>query len=250
MEPARQIEQPALLNSILPLELSRIGFDAEGEALLDDVNLNFSDGESSIVLGPNGAGKTLLLRICHGLLLPSRGTVRWQSESIAQTPTAQAMVFQQPVVLRRNVRQNIEYAIKVCGVESSLQQRRLASALKISGLERLANRSARTLSGGEQQRLALARCWAIQPKVLFLDEPTAHLDPSATQTIETMISSFRESGTKIIMITHDLGQARRLADHVVFMHHGKVLEVGPANQFFNSPTSREARAYLAGELLW
>ena len=132
MEPARQIEQPALLNSILPLELSRIGFDAEGETLLDDVNLNFSDGESSIVLGPNGAGKTLLLRICHGLLLPSRGTVRWQSESIAQTPTAQAMVFQQPVVLRRNVRQNIEYAIKVCGVESSLQQRRLASALEVT----------------------------------------------------------------------------------------------------------------------
>ncbi len=231
-------------------ELREIGFDIENKTLLDNINLAFDEVQSSIILGPNGAGKTLLLRICHGLLSPSRGEVIWRSKAQALLPSAQAMVFQQPIVMRRSVSQNIEYAVTVCGIKPSLRMQRIEAALSLSGLEGLADRSARNLSGGEQQRLALARCWAIQPRILFLDEPTAHLDPSATLYIENMIASFRESGTRIIMVTHDLGQARRLADQIIFLHHGRVLELGVAAEFFTQPETREARAFVKGELLW
>ncbi len=236
--------------SILPLSLTEVGFNTDGKTLLSGINLRIEQDRSTIILGPNGAGKTLLLRICHGLLEPSRGSVEWHDPKIAKSPSAQAMVFQRPIVLRRSVKKNIEYAMKVCGIDPRSRPHQLEEALAVSGLQKLAERRATLLSGGEQQRLALARCAAINPQVLFLDEPTSHLDPSATRQIESMICAMRASGVQIVMVTHDLGQAARLADQVVFMHAGKLVECTPAAEFFNAPHSAEASAFLRGELLW
>jgi len=140
--------------------------------------------------------------------------------------------------------------LRVCGVPHSARSRRLQAALELAGLSDLATRAARVLSGGEQQRLALARAWAIQPQVLFLDEPTSHLDPGATRSIERMIVSIRAAGTKMIMTTHDLGQARRLAHEIVFLNRGRVVEHGDAAAFFHQPKTPEARAFIEGRLLW
>ena len=244
------IKRPNRAGSILPLLLQDVGYYVNGKALLSDVNLKIEQNRSTIILGPNGAGKTLLLRICHGLIKPSTGSVEWGNPDIARTASAQTMVFQRPIMLRRSVRKNIEYAMKVCGIDPSTRPHQLEEALAVSGLEKLAERRATLLSGGEQQRLALARCVAINPQVLFLDEPTSHLDPSATRKIESMISAMRESGTQIVMVTHDLGQAERLSDMVLFMYGGKVIESTPSQAFFSNPRSVEARAFIKGDLLW
>jgi tungstate transport system ATP-binding protein len=154
------------------------------------------------------------------------------------------------MLLRRSVAANIAYALRIRGLALAERRARIPQALDMAGLTPLADRYARVLSSGEQQRLALARAWAVQPEVLFLDEPTANLDPAATRSVEKIISSFHASGTKIIMATHDLGQARRLADEVLFLHHGRLIEQGPAELFFNRPATGDARAFLRGELLW
>jgi len=235
---------------ILPLSLKNIDYEVNGQRYLKDINLTIEDCEATVILGPNGAGKTLLLRTCHRLLRPTRGTLQWKNEKIARQPSSQAMVFQRPVMLRRSVRSNINYALKVCGVPQSEQHQRLNTALQSAGLSHLANRPAKKLSGGEQQRLALARAWAFRPQVMFLDEPAAHLDPGAARQIEEMLQQIQQSGTRIIMVTHDLGQARRIAKRVVFMYRGRVLENRSAEHFFHSPHSEEARAFIAGDLLW
>jgi tungstate transport system ATP-binding protein len=158
------------------------------------------------------------------------------------------MVFQRPVMLRRSALANVVYALKIARVENAA---RLAlDALKEVGLAHLAHRPARVLSGGEQQRLALARAWALHPEVLFLDEPTASLDPSATREVETIIRAFDASGTKIVMATHNLGQARRLGDEVLFIHQGRLVERAPVDRFFTQPASAEAAAFIKGELPW
>ncbi len=236
--------------AILPLQLMGVGLVSDRSILLDDIQLEFSGDSTSVILGPNGAGKTLLLRICHGLLSPDRGEVRWRNPQLAMQPTSQGMVFQKPVVLRRSVQDNIRFALQVCRIDPTMQAERLHDALEVSGLLPIAQRRAMHLSGGEQQRLALARCLAVQHRVLFLDEPTAHLDPTATRQVEEMIRRIRQAGTRVIMVTHDIGQARRLGDHIVFMHRGRVLENGSSAEFFPRPSSPEAAAYLAGELLW
>ncbi len=236
--------------SILPLQLSRVGYTKGGQPLLRDITFSLEAGQSTLVLGPNGAGKSLLLRLCHGLIQPSSGTLRWCGLRAEEATQRQAMVFQRPVLLRRSVAANIDYALRLRGVTRQVRAERVRHALEISGLEPLASRYARVLSAGEQQRLALARAWAVAPELLFLDEPTANLDPAATRAVEELIRKFRASGATIVMTTHDLGQARRLADEVLFLHHGQLLEQAPADRFFQEPASREAKAYLSGELLW
>ncbi len=236
--------------SILPLQLKNIGLTRDNQELLIDICLTLDSHECTIILGPNGAGKTLLLKICHGLETPTTGTVTWAQQHSHTDPRAHSMVFQRPIVFRRSVAANIEYALRVSGVDRTTHSERLETALELAGLSNMANRSARVLSGGEQQRLALARAWAIQPQVLFLDEPTAHLDPGATRRIEQMIASIQNTGTKIVMTTHDLGQARRLADEIVFLNHGRVLEHTNAIDFFNKPNTPDATAFIEGNLLW
>jgi tungstate transport system ATP-binding protein len=160
------------------------------------------------------------------------------------------MVFQRPVLLRRSALANIMYALKVARVARAERARLAAEALESVGLAHLAQRPARVLSGGEQQRLALARAWALHPEVLFLDEPTASLDPSATREIERVIQAFDAAGTKIIMATHNLGQVRRLGDEVLFIHQGRLVEQAPVEQFFSQPVSPEAASFVKGELPW
>lgn len=233
---------------ILPLEITDLCYAANGERLLDDISFTLNAGSLTIILGPNGAGKSLVLRLCHGLLKPTSGSIRWRGGG--NPARRHAMVFQRPVLLRRTAAANISHALKLHGLGRDARAQRTLAALAQAGLSDLAHRHARLLSGGEQQRLAFARAWALSPQVLFLDEPTANLDPAATRAIETTISGFRAMGTKVVMTTHDLGQARRLADDVMFFNHGRLIENSPAGTFFANPRSKEGQAFIAGDLLW
>jgi len=226
------------------LTLDGVGCRRRGNALLADVSLTLTAGTRTLLLGPNGAGKTLLLRLCHGLLTPSCGHIRWHG-----APPRQAMVFQRPVMLRRSALANVVYALEVAGVPRAHRIRRAREALADLGLAGLAGRPARLLSGGEQQRLALARCWALAPDVLFLDEPTAALDPASSAAIENAIHRFHDAGVSIVMSTHDLGQARRLADDVVFLLGGRLLEHTAATRFFERPETSAAQRFVGGELV-
>jgi tungstate transport system ATP-binding protein len=200
-----------------------------------------------MVMGPNGAGKSLLLRLLHGLLTPSSGQVLWHGRPLDDDlRRRQAMVFQRPVLLRRSVAANIRFVLKLRGLAAP---ERTAEILHEVGLGKQAGQPARLLSGGEQQRLSLARALALEPEVLLLDEPTASLDPASTAAIETIVQGAHRRGTKVIFVTHDIGQARRLADDVVFLNRGRLLEHTPAPQFFGNPVSQPARDYLAGRLI-
>lgn len=235
------------MNGILPLRLEEVSYAAGGRTLIERVSLTLEAGASTIVLGANGAGKSVLMRLMHGLLAPSAGRVAWAGKGARRR---QAMVFQRPVMLRRSAIGNVLYALAAAGVSPGECERLAREALGEAGLAHLAARPARVLSGGEQQRLALARAWALHPEVLFLDEPTANLDPGATREVESVIRAFDAAGTKIIMATHSLGQARRLGDEVVYLHQGRVLERAPIERFFPHPATAEAAAFVRGELPW
>ncbi|HSR72409.1 MAG TPA: ATP-binding cassette domain-containing protein [Kiloniellales bacterium] len=237
--------------TILPLELRAVSFAIRGRPLIDGIDAIIEAGPRSVILGPNGAGKSLLLKLCHGLIRPTGGTIRWRGVG-ARPETlrrAQAMVFQRPVLLRRSVLANVTHALAVQGWPRRARRDRALAALEEAGLAALAGQPARVLSGGEQQRLALARAAALAPQVLFLDEPCANLDPAATRAVERQVLAIAAAGTKVVMTTHDLGQARRIADEVLFLHQGRLVERAPAETFFDAPHSCEAAAFLRGELL-
>jgi len=233
-------------DTILPLTVEGLGFTANGVAILSGISLTVEAGAPTLVIGPNGAGKSTLLRLLHGLLAPSAGRVAWAA---ADPRRRQAMVFQRPVLLRRSVLANALYPLRLAGLARAERERRAQEALALVGLAALADRPARRLSGGEQQRLALARAAALRPEVLFLDEPCASLDPAATRAVEEIVATLAARGTRIVMTTHDLGQARRLAGDVVFLHRGRALEHTPAARFFDNPATPEAAAFLRGELV-
>lgn len=218
-----------------------------GRTIIERVSLALEAGTSTIILGANGAGKSVLMRLMHGLLAPSSGRLAWAGSGARRR---QAMVFQRPVMLRRSALANVVYALQVAGVAPAGRERIAREALAEVGLLGAAGRPARVLSSGEQQRLALARAWALHPEVLFLDEPTASLDPGATHEIENVIRAFDAAGTKIVMSTHSLGQARRLGDEVIYLHLGRVLERAPIGRFFPHPATAEAAAFVKGELPW
>jgi tungstate transport system ATP-binding protein len=236
--------------SLLPLSLEGVSFVAGGRAILADVSATVTAGSLTVILGPNGAGKSVLMRICHGLLAPTSGRVVWNVAELPGAPRRQAMVFQHPVMLRRSAIANIEYALGLAGTSRAERAARAYRALEQVGLAHLAERPARVLSGGEQQRVAIARAWAVRPEVLFLDEPTANLDPGATAAVEQAIRAIHDSGTKVVMTTHNLGQARRLAEDILFIYAGRLFEHTPADAFFAAPRSEEARAFLKGEVPW
>ena len=232
---------------MLPLVLDEVSFAANGRRILDRVSAEIAAGPRTVILGPNGAGKSLLMRICHGLLEPTEGRVRWLG---ANGNRRQAMVFQRPVMLRRSALANIVYGLKLSGVGSRERGLRAHDVLEAVGLEGCADQSARLLSGGEQQKLALARAWALGPEVLFLDEPSANLDPGATREVESIIGQIHASGTKIVMTTHNLGQARRLGDEILFVSGGRLVERAPAARFFAQPATAEAAAFIRQEMPW
>ena len=235
---------------LLPLVLEDVSFVAGDRAILDRVNLTLESGVRSVVLGANGAGKSVLLRICHGLLTPTSGRVRWNAPEVPGAPRRQAMVFQRPVLFRRSVLGNLRFALKLAGVPRARRDERAHTALARVGLAGFADHPARVLSGGEQQRLALARAWMLAPEVLFLDEPTASLDPSAAREVESVIAAIHATGTKIVLVTHNLGQAKRLGDEILFLNDGRLAERAPVDTFFRQPSTAEAAAFLNGELPW
>jgi tungstate transport system ATP-binding protein len=232
----------------LPIMLEDVSVAAGNVKLLESVSLNLAAGPPTVIIGPNGAGKTTLLRLAMGLIAASRGRVTWGGrENVA--PTRRAIVFQRPVMLRRSTAGNIRYALAAAGVTRDTRDARLRELSALLGLAGLGNRPARKLSGGEQQRLALARALAKEPDVLLLDEPTASLDPAATKGIEDVIRTVALRGIKVVMSTHDLGEAKRLAGDIVLLHRGRVIESGPAETFFPAPKTEEARRFINGELL-
>jgi tungstate transport system ATP-binding protein len=238
------------VDTILPLVARRLEYRVGGEQLLGPIDFEINGRGRTVVLGPNGAGKSLLLRLAHGLLQPSSGSLEWRTQDGAELRRRQAMVFDRAVLLRRSARANVEYALGLHGVRGAERQARAAQALERTGLTAIAERAARALSAGEQQRLALARAWALRPEVLFLDEPTASLDPAAARRVEELILEIGAAGTAIVMTTHDLALARRIGDDVLFLHLGLLNERAPAAEFFAAPRTAEARAFQRGELTW
>ena len=233
---------------LLPACVKNLTFTSEkGQTLIDDLSMDLKPNAISVIMGPNGAGKSLLLRLLHGLIPPASGIIKWGGNPMNDAiRRRQAMVFQRPVMLRRSVAANIDFAIKLRGVASHNQRQQALSAVDLANK---ANQPAKSLSGGEQQRLALARALTTDPAILFLDEPTANLDPASTAAIEKIMRAAHKDGTKIVLVSHDLGQARRLAHEIIFMHRGRIIEQTPATQFFNDPVSKQSKDFLAGRLV-
>ena len=222
---------------------------ARGKALLRNVTLDIHEGRCLAIMGPNGAGKSLLLRILHGLIPADSGHLVWDGRAADKTARSQqAMVFQRPVMLRRSVRANLSFALSICGIRGARRRAQEDEALALAGLEHLAHQPARVLSVGEQQRLALSRALICAPRMLFLDEPTASLDPASTLAIERLVSRAHANGTTIVLVTHDTGQARRLAQDLVFLHTGRVAESGPLTPCLDSPSSAALQAWRDGRI--
>lgn len=234
--------------SDLPIRFENVTITAGAVTILDGISLQLNEGSPTILIGPNGSGKSTLLRVAMGLLKPSQGRVTWGGREDVP-PTRRAIVLQRSTMLRRTASGNIRYALRASGVARSDQQRRIGELLALVGLEQLAERPARRLSGGEQQRLALARALARDPAILFLDEPTASLDPAATKAVEDVVRTVAARGIKVVMTTHDLGAARRLAGDVVLIHRGRIVERAATDAFFHSPQTGEAKTFIAGDLL-
>lgn len=229
------------------LAVSGLCFEADGRRLVDGIDLSLGATGITMILGPNGAGKSLFLRLLHGLLRPSSGTVSWGGRPMVDAVRlSQSMVFQAPVLLRRPVAANVDFVLAARGRRDPALRDALLDEVGLAGRAR---QPARLLSGGEQQRLALARALATDPQVLFLDEATASLDPASVQRIEEIVARRAASGTRVFFVSHDIAQARRLADDVVFLCHGKVAEHAPAARFFDAPATSVARDYLAGRII-
>lgn len=234
--------------SDLPLQFERILYQVNNLRILDIPSLAITPGAPTAVVGPNGAGKTTLLRVGMGLLRPTSGRVTWGGRETTP-PTRRAILFQRPVMLMRSAASNIEYALASAKIPRDKRTRKVSELLALVGLSGYEHRPARRLSGGEQQRLALARSLARDPEILFLDEPTASLDPAAAKSVEDVLRAVASHGVKIVLSTHDLGTARRLAGDVFLLHRGKIVEHSPSEIFFNGARTEEARRFQAGELL-
>ncbi len=234
--------------SDLPIRFDAVTVRSGAVVMLERVTLAIEAGAPTVLIGPNGSGKTTLLRTAMGLIAPSEGRLTWGGAEDVP-PLRRAFVFQRPAMLRRSAEGNLRYALAAAHIPRSRHESRIGELLALVGLDGLGRRPARRLSGGEQQRLALARALARDPAVLFLDEPTASLDPAATKAIEDIVRTVAASGIKVVMATHDLGEARRLAGEIVLLHRGRVVERAPSAEFLAAPRTAEARAFVAGELL-
>jgi tungstate transport system ATP-binding protein len=232
----------------LPIVFDGVTVRAGVVTILDRISLQFEAGAPTVLIGPNGSGKTTLLRAAMGLMPPAAGRITWGGRDHVP-PIRRAFVFQRPAMLRRSALGNVRYALASAGVARMDRTACAHDLLARVGLDGLADRPARRLSGGEQQRLAIARALGRNPNVLFLDEPTASLDPAATKTMEDLIAAIAASGVKVVMATHDLAEARRLAGEIVLLHRGHVVEATPAAAFFAAPQTDEAKRFIAGDLL-
>ena len=224
------------------LQARGLCFDAGGKRLIERVDADIRPHRRTVVMGANGTGKSLLLRLLHGLIRPTAGEVLWRERPLdREGRREQAMVFQRPVMLRRSVLANLRFALAVRGIAGSERAAREAEAVERARLRDLANRPARVLSAGEQQRLAVVRALACAPRVLLLDEPTASLDPASTHAIEQLVREACGRGVTVVLVTHDIGQARRLGDDLIFLHAGRVVETGRLSEVLDAPRSEAAR---------
>ena len=236
--------------AVLPIRGEGLVFERGGRRLLDDIDIEIGGAGTLVVIGPNGAGKSLLVRVLAGLVVPTAGKVTWAGAAPDRRRAPRiGFVFQRPVLLRRSVLANIAYALAVAGVARSERGGRAHAALERARLTPLAHSPARVLSGGEQQLVSIARAMATGPEILILDEPTSNLDPAATIAIEALLGIARSEGTRVVLITHDLGQARRVADEVAFLHHGQIIERAPSTAFLARPETAEAQAFMRGEIV-
>ncbi|MET0509088.1 MAG: ATP-binding cassette domain-containing protein [Burkholderiaceae bacterium] len=231
------------------LELRDAEVRFEGRVALTDISLSVRAGERVAVVGANGSGKTTLLRALHGLVPLSRGQRHCATDGDGR-PLRQAMVFQRPVMLRMSCRAQLTLALWLGGIPRGQRVERIARALARVGLQARARQNARALSGGQQQRLALARAWVLTPQILFLDEPTANLDPTAKREVEILIEDFAAEGLTLVMSSHNLGQVKRLASRVLYLEEGRLLADSDTERFFNGHLPREAELFLKGELPW
>lgn len=237
-------------HEVLPVAGNGLIVERNRRRLLDDVTISFGGSGITVVMGPNGAGKSLLLRVMANLLEPDGGEVRWAGTAPDRTrATRIGFVFQKPIMLRRSVLQNIKYALAAAHVARSNREQQARELLTWASLDDLAHAPARVLSGGEQQRLAVVRALATRPEILLLDEPTSSLDPASTLAIERLLGESGTRNTKVVLITHDVGQAHRLADEIVFLHRGQITEQVPAAAFFEAPASAPARAFIEGQIV-
>lgn len=234
----------SLEHAMLPLKVDNLRLGFAGKPVLDGLNLTIGSTGLTVIMGPNGVGKSQFLKLIHGLIRADDGQITWNGTPAHKATARQALVFQKPVLLRRSVAANLDFVLKSRRRDRSQRD----ALLQHVGLADKARQPARRLSGGEAQRLALARALALSPEVLLLDEPTASLDPASVLAIEQIVQDARDHGTKVILVTHDIGQARRLADEIVFLHHGRVAEQTDAVSFFAGPQSRAARDFLAGRI--
>lgn len=237
-----------MVSSILPLRIHAAEVKRRGTRLIGPIDLALGGTGITIVLGPNGSGKTTLLRLMHGLERPAHGGLDWSIPE-EEARSSRSFVFQTPTMMRRSVTDCIAYALRVAGTKRAEARARAREVATHVGLGHALDRSAQVLSGGEKQKLALARALIREPEVLFLDEPCANLDGRATREIETILTDARSRGTRIVMSTHDLGQAARLADEIVFMLNGCVRELNGAETFFEKPATPEAHAFLNGQIV-
>jgi tungstate transport system ATP-binding protein len=237
------------VSDVLPISLSGLSFRPGGRTVLDRLSATISSRGITALIGPNGAGKSVTLRMIDGLAQPDEGSIRFGNGKDAAA-IARAFVFQRPALVRGSVVYNVALALAPLGLQRTETRRRALEALERVGLAHRVTDAARKLSGGEQQRLALARAWASDPQLLLLDEPTANLDPGATEAIEALIGAIARSGTKVILVSHNLGQVARLAEDVLVLDRGRIVEHGPAQATLHAPRTPETRAYLKGELPW
>ena len=233
------------MTQMLPLTLTDVIVRRRGKRIIGPVTHRLEQGPPTIVIGPNGSGKTTLLRVMHGIERISTGQVNWTHDA----PNQQAFVFQSPIVLRRTVAENLAYPLRLAGVDKAEIISRVTTWLARIGLDALANTAATRLSGGERQKLAIARALIRTPQVLFLDEPCANLDGHTTCEIEALLSETAAAGTRLIMATHNMGQARRLAGDVIFMLNGKIHESGAANYIMNTPQTSELKSFFQGDIV-
>lgn len=232
----------------LPLLIKNLSYSANQQSLIKNINLEVSSAGITIILGHNGAGKSLLMKLLHGVISATTGEIFWHRSKPRPDQYWRTFVLQKPTFFQRSVRFNLEFVLKTAGVPAEQRHQQCQHVLDICGLSDVSERCASVLSGGEKQRLSLARAWVLDPSVMLLDEPTVALDPPAIKTFEALIDQFKNNQTKVFMTTHDLAQAKRLANDIIFIDKGEIVEQRNAKDFFTSPHSKAAQNFLAGKL--
>ena len=238
--------KPEKNRNCLPICIKDLNFVLDEKRILSRINLSINSDDVTVIMGPNGAGKSIFLKILNGILTPTSGYITWNGKNFfSETLNIQAFVFQKPILLRRSVIANLDYIDGIYRYEKNLNKEHL---LEIVQLLKQKKQPARMLSLGEQQRLSLIRSLMLRPNLLLLDEPTANLDPASTKIIEDIVLNLKMMGIKIIFVTHNILQAKRIADDIIFLNQGKMVEHLDKEEFFSNSKSIEVQNYLNGIL--